>query len=80
MPASRLALVGLIELATAQSGWQADARVVRETAAKQPAFNFEESKVSAEAPLEAGRDVSTLIDVFAVKALHRGVRRERRVL
>jgi hypothetical protein len=47
MPVARLALVGLIELATAQSGWQADPRVIRETAAKQPAFNFEESKVPA---------------------------------
>ena len=42
MPAARLALVGLL---LAQSGWQADPRVVHETAAKQPAFNFEESKV-----------------------------------
>lgn len=45
MAVARLALVGLVGLAMAQSGWQADPRVVRETAAKQPAFNFEESKV-----------------------------------
>ena len=44
MPVARLALVGLL---LAQSGWQADPRVVHETAAKQPAFNFEESKVPA---------------------------------
>ncbi len=44
MPVARLALVGLL---LAQSGWQADPRIVHETAAKQPAFNFEESKVPA---------------------------------
>ena len=48
MAAARLALVGLaglIEITMAQSGWRADPRVVGETAAKRPAFNFEESKV-----------------------------------
>ena len=37
-------LVGLL-LYAAQGGWQANPQIVRETAAKQPAFNYEEARV-----------------------------------